>query len=151
MASRDIFSLLKEDHQQVATLLTQLKNTHDPVRRSHLFDDVRGALDVHASAEEDAIYPRLESEMTTEDLALNAEEDHDEIRACLEILENLDPEEENWEPAVRALERTVLDHVKEEETEVFAALKADFDEGERRQMKRDFLLAKKGGREELAA
>lgn len=151
MANRDIFAILKEDHAQVSALLTQLKNTRDPIRRSGLFDDIRGAVEVHASAEEEALYPRLESEAVTETLAQDAEEANAEIRACLDILENLDPEEENWDTAVKALENEITNHVHEEETRVFSALKECFDAGELRQMKKDFLDAKKGRREDLAA
>lgn len=151
MANRDIFAILKEEHAQISSLFTQLKNTRDPIRRSHRFDDIRGALDVHASSEEQALYPRLESVAATEELAQEAKEAHAEIRECLDILENIDPEEENWDTAVCALERTIRSHVNDEETIIFASLKSGFNERELRQIKKDFLEAKKGRREKLAA
>jgi hemerythrin superfamily protein len=148
---KDVFELLRADHAKVSDLFTQIKSTEDPTRKQRLFEQIRQELEVHSTAEEQAIYPKLRAEEVTEDLAEDAEEEHAEIRSCLETLQGLDSEEDNWQTAIASLEKVVKHHVREEESEIFDSMKDCFDEAELQQIKSEFLDAKRDLKEKLAA
>jgi hemerythrin superfamily protein len=148
---KDLFGLLEADHEKVSGLFTQLKSTQDPRSKRALFDQLRTELEIHSSAEELAVYPTLHTIEITEDLAEEAEAEHGEIRSCLDTVNGLDGEDENWDTAVLALERAVKHHVKEEESEIFDSMRDCFDQRQLDQMKREFLEAKQDMQEDKAA
>jgi hemerythrin superfamily protein len=148
---KDLFAVLEADHGEVADLLTQMKKAKDPGKRRALLATVRQELEIHASAEEQVIYPALRRVEITQDQANEAREEHEEIRVCLDTVTAVDPEDENWEAALESLEGTVRHHVDEEESEIFDSLRDCFDEEQLEHMKHRFLDAKRGLQQERAA
>lgn len=140
---RDIFQVLHADHSNVSDLIDQLITTQSPDKKRKLFSEIREELESHSSAEELAVYSKLRKVEMTVDLAVEAEHEHSEIRRCLDRLEDIDYEDENWDEGVKQLCESVGRHVQEEENEIFESMRAYFDESQLDEMKASFLAAKK--------
>ncbi len=148
---KDIFQVLHADHALVSDLIDQLITAGSPDRKRLLFSEIREELECHSSAEEVAIYSKLRTVEMTVDLAVEAEQEHSEIRRCLDRLEDIEYEDENWELGVKQLCEAVGRHVQEEENEIFESMRAYFDEAQLDDMKARFLDAKRDLKFNIAA
>ncbi len=128
----DVFSKLKEDHREVASLFEKVLKTSgkNPEKRAELFDEIRVALTSHAEAEEALFYPKTENIKSTRDLTLEAYEEHRSVKTLLVELEDLDQSSDEWHAKMKWLSEVVKHHVKEEEEELFPKCRKIFDKTE---------------------
>lgn len=115
----DVFTLLKQDHQQVAALMEQVEATEAPAQRQQLFNQIKQALDVHAHIEETIFYPVLKQAAETRDITLEAYDEHQDIKDLLTQLAGMPPDDEEWTDTFDELKQTIEHHVDEEENEMF--------------------------------
>jgi hemerythrin superfamily protein len=148
--SIDIFEDLKFDHRKVAALINDLQKPSQEKEKTRVFCEIREELEIHASAEEQTVYPFLEKMTSTEGLAEEADEEHNAIRDALETLAALEPEDEGWAEAANSLKEVVSAHVNFEETKIFAALRRCSSD-QLRDMQQDFEKAKEHLKREIAA
>jgi hemerythrin superfamily protein len=139
---KTLFQVLHKDHAEVTELLRALHDGSSE-RREMLFSKVQEELEVHSTAEEACVYPRLEDRPELTKLAVRSEEEHNEIRVSLSAFEGIDTDSEEWEDAFENLRSVVENHVKAEESEIFPKMEEAFDENELEEMKLDFLDTKK--------
>jgi iron-sulfur cluster repair protein YtfE (RIC family) len=115
----DVFTLLKQDHQQVAATIKQVEATDAPAQRQQLFNQIKQALDVHAHIEETIFYPVLKQAAETREITLEAYDEHQDIKDLLTQLADLPPDDEEWTDTFDELKQTIEHHVDEEENEMF--------------------------------
>ncbi|MGH9943945.1 MAG: hemerythrin domain-containing protein [Pyrinomonadaceae bacterium] len=117
----DVFELLKSDHEKVSTIFTQLEplGEADAAQRRQLFTQLKQELDLHAQLEETLLYPRLKAVEETQDITIEAIEEHQEVKDLLAELEATAPENEEWNDLLLELKENVEHHVEEEENEMF--------------------------------
>jgi iron-sulfur cluster repair protein YtfE (RIC family) len=115
----DVFTLLKQDHQQVSALMEQVEATDAPAGRQQLFNQIKQALDVHAHIEETIFYPVLKQAAETREITLEAYDEHQDIKDLLTQLAGLPPDDEEWTDTFDELKQTIEHHVDEEENEMF--------------------------------
>ena len=115
------FQLLKEDHQKVNGIFTQLEPTTERAEktRTELFARLKEELDVHARIEETIFYPAIKQEAETREIVLEGFEEHHVVKMLLKELEALPVDTEQWTAKLKVLQENVEHHVEEEEGEMF--------------------------------
>jgi hemerythrin superfamily protein len=120
MASQDIFSRLKEDHDSHRALLARLERTHgDSDERRELFERFTIEVKGHASAEEQALYSTMMRKPQTTDDTRHSVAEHHEIEEMLNDLAATDMASGAWLTKFRTLQHGYLHHIDEEEGEHF--------------------------------
>ena len=116
----DIYSLIKKDHQEVASLFRRLKAAEGFSETSEqLFAQLREELELHAYAEEQVWYPALREAKGTQELVEEALDDHALVQDLLDELAASRMGNEAWNEKLEVLEAHVEDHVEEEEGDIF--------------------------------
>ena len=116
----DIYSLIKKDHQEVASLFRRLKAAEGFSETSEqLFAQLREELDLHARAEERVLYSALQEAKGTQELVAAALDDHKLVQELLDELAVSRMDDEVWNEKLDMLGEHVEDHVEEEEGNVF--------------------------------
>jgi hypothetical protein len=114
----DAFELLKADHKKVAELF-DLLDTATGKRKLDVFKRIKSELEVHTHVEETIFYPALEKPKETHDLALEAYEEHNVVKALLAELSGARSATDEWQAKAKVLRENVEHHVDEEENELF--------------------------------
>lgn len=117
----DAFELLKKDHEKVSGIFEKLEPTTERgvKTREELFTQLKQELDVHARIEETILYPVLKEAQETEDITLEAYEEHNVVKQLLAELDELSKDDETWGAKLTVLKENVEHHVEEEEGEMF--------------------------------
>ena len=115
------FTILKEDHDEVAGILEKLDATTERgiKTREELFTQLKTELDIHAEIEEMIFYPELEKHDETRDITLEGIEEHRIVKELLAELDALAKDDEVWTAKMTVLKENVEHHVEEEEGEMF--------------------------------
>lgn len=125
---RDAIALLKEDHRTVEQLFEQFEDA-DEADLSALATRICELLTVHAQIEEELLYPAakqaFEEEDSEEELELvnEAAVEHTCAKELIAKIEAMTPEHDTFKATVTVLGEYIKHHVKEEEGEMFPALK----------------------------
>ena len=115
------FQLLKEDHQKVSGLFSQIEPTTERAEktRTELFAKLKEELDIHARIEETILYPAIKQAAETREIVLEGFEEHHVVKMLLKELESLPVDTEQWTAKMKVLKENVEHHVEEEEGEMF--------------------------------
>jgi hemerythrin superfamily protein len=117
-------ALLKQQHKDVKSLFEEVLEVEDPESRRQLCERIGQALVVHTKIEEELFYPAVrELGDKAEEMILEAYEEHHVVDLVLAELPEIDPEDERFHAKMTVLQELVDHHVKEEEKEMFPALK----------------------------
>jgi hemerythrin-like domain-containing protein len=120
--------LLKKDHREVEAMLKTLAASKPGTRRRATVDKLDAALSTHMRIEEADVYP-LVAELVGEEDAEEAGIEHGLAREGLAKIHEL-VDEPGFGAAVAMLTAGIKHHVKEEEQEMFPALKKKLDRSE---------------------
>lgn len=125
---------LHEDHQKVEQLFQKLKKTGDGAEKTRLdlCQKLKHELLAHAEFEEAVFYPAI-GERDGADLD-EAIEEHQQVKAMLEEIEQMEPTSEEFMDKLSELESAVQHHVEEEESEIFPIAKRTIEKEEGEQM-----------------
>ena len=128
----DAITLLKNDHDKVKRLLSELETTTERgvKTREELFATIKGELSVHETIEEEIFYPALKSHPKAKDLVLEAYEEHHVVDMVMAELEGLDVSDETWGAKATVMKENVEHHIDEEEGEMFPQARRIFDRAE---------------------
>jgi hemerythrin superfamily protein len=122
MPKQDAITLLKADHAAVKKLFAQEKKaTKDDDKKQDIFNQIRDALTVHATIEEEIFYPAVKKTRSEhmKDEVREGYEEHRQIEALLAKIASITPADETWGMKVKVLQEDVEHHVKDEEDEMF--------------------------------
>ena len=123
-ARAQILSSLKDDHKRVKKAykdFQKLDIESDPEACQAIVEQVCKELTVHATLEEELLYPAAR-DAADEDLIDEAEVEHETVKALISQLEGMGPDDEKYTARFTVLCEYVLHHVKEEEGEMFPQL-----------------------------
>lgn len=119
----DAIKSLTDDHRKVADLFKQVAGSANATLARKICQDLR----IHATLEEELVYPILRRDVGDE-ITDEGEREHEEMEQLIaEVLEkpDMDPE---LPTLLAKLQQTVEHHVQEEETEAFPKLEAQTSE-----------------------
>ena len=118
----DIYSLIKQDHQEVASLFKQLRDARGSRETcAQLFTQLREELELHAHVEEQVFYSALQEADVTQEMVEEALEDHQLVVVLLEELATTSKDSAAWDEQIQGLEENVQEHVEAEESDIFDA------------------------------
>ncbi len=128
-ARSNIITVLVAEHRQVSGLLETLAkiSARSVRKRAEVFAEIDQALSKHADFEEERVYPLLAAKRADKPMALEAVEEHGQIKRLLAELRELDPADERWLAKLTVLTEDVRHHVKEEEGELLPKLRSSAD------------------------
>jgi hemerythrin superfamily protein len=132
----DAIQLIQQDHRAVDQLFRRFereaKSGDVEAQRATVRDVVR-ALSIHASVEEEFLYPALR-EAGVDSEVLDALEEHHAAKLTLAELDALAPGHPRYAPKVRLLAENVRRHVREEERALLPRLRRALDDHQRREL-----------------
>ena len=113
----DITKVLRDDHARIKRLFLRANQSSEDVS---IALDVCDELNIHATIEEEIVYPALQE--LDSHLAEQSEDEHEEAKELIAEIEDLELDD----PAVRQLmvqlKKSVMKHVEMEEKQVFPIL-----------------------------
>lgn len=124
-APRDAIALLKQDHRAVEALFEEFEDAEEQ-EQSQLAERICNMLTVHAQIEEEIMYPAAKEALEDEeevDLVNEAAVEHNSAKELIAKIEGMTPDDEAFKATVKVLSEYIKHHVKEEENELFPALK----------------------------
>ncbi|MCF4969748.1 hemerythrin domain-containing protein [Nostoc sp. CMAA1605] len=137
----NIQDVLRLDHNKVNILFTEIQQSNDPQKIQEYFGQIYKDLTAHAEAEEEVVYPRVRSfygESDTQELY----DEQAEMKRMLEQIKALSPSSSEFKDRVRQLADIVMDHVRQEENTMFAAIRNNLSSDQSEQLATQFKAAK---------
>jgi hemerythrin-like domain-containing protein len=122
----DAITLLKNEHAEVEKLFKSYEAFGERAYKSKekVAQRIIAALSVHAEIEEQVFYPAIRAEVEgTKDDVLESIEEHHIVKWVLQEIKDLDPRDERYDAKMTVLIENVRHHVKEEEKEMFPAVR----------------------------
>jgi hemerythrin superfamily protein len=127
-ANRDVFALLKADHEKVQGLFGRYQKTRSGDMKGKLAQQICSELSVHAQLEEEIFYPAVKAAIKQKDLVDKAAVEHKSAKDLIAEIQGSQPGEELYDAKVNVLGEYVKHHIKEEQSQIFpAARKAGVD------------------------
>ena len=114
--------LLKSQHREVEALFAKIEKAKNADAKEDLFTQIADKLAVHAAIEEHHFYPAVKAKRT-EDILLEALEEHLSIKRVIADLLEIEPDDETFDAKVKVLKEQVEHHVEEEESDLFPKVK----------------------------
>ncbi|BAB74898.1 hemerythrin domain-containing protein [Anabaena sp. FACHB-709] len=137
----NIQDVIRMDHNKVNILFTELQQSNDPQKIQEYFGQIYKDLTAHAEAEEEVLYPRVRSfygEGDTQELY----DEQSEMKRLLEQIKAISPSAPEFKDRVRQLADIVMDHVRQEESTLFAAIRNNLSSEQTEQWATEFKAAK---------
>jgi hemerythrin superfamily protein len=115
--------LLKTDHATVKKLFAQEEKLkkRDSEKQAGTFSQIKDALEVHATIEEEIFYPAVKKARSehVKDEVREAYEEHKQMKTLLAEIASITPADETYDMKMKVLKEDVEHHVKDEEGEMF--------------------------------
>jgi hemerythrin superfamily protein len=146
----NIQDVIRMDHQKVNILFMEIDKSDSPQKIQEYFGQIYKDLSVHAQAEEEVVYPAVRSFYGQD----NTQELYDEqaqMKVLLDEIKSTSPSDSTFKDKVRALKEIVVDHVRQEESTMFTAIRNNCSTEQSEQMATAFKAAKSRIQQEMAA
>ncbi|MFM7427397.1 MAG: hemerythrin domain-containing protein [Elainella sp.] len=146
----NIQDVIRMDHQKVNLLFGQIEGTDDPQKIQEYFGQIYKDLNVHAQAEEQVVYPAIRSfygENDTQELY----DEQAEMKVLMDSIKSMSPSSPEFKQQVKQLKDIVMDHVRQEESTMFAAIRNNCSDEQKEQLATQFKSAKAQLQEQFAA
>ena len=114
--------MLKKDHRVIEELFQKYESLDgsDPAEKMTVFDEIRRALTLHARLEQEVFYPAYRQHYRPDGISPDeAVEQHKEVDRIFDRLQKIQAVSADFDAGMKELKRTVVHHVREEETEMF--------------------------------
>ncbi|BAU05428.1 hemerythrin domain-containing protein [Fischerella sp. NIES-3754] len=145
----NIQDVIRLDHNKVNTLFTELLASNNPQKIQEYFGQIYKDLSAHAVAEEEVVYPRVRSFYGASDTQELYDEQAD-MKRRLEEIKAIDPSSSQFKDKIRQLMDVVGDHIRQEESTMFAAIRNNLSSDESEQLATQFKAAKQRIQEKAA-
>lgn len=132
---------IRLDHAKVNTLFTELVASNDPQKIQEYFGQFYKDLSVHAEAEEQVVYPRVlpfYGQHDTQELY----DEQAEMKRMLDAIKALNPSSYQFKEKIKELMEAVGDHIRQEESTMFAAIRNNLSTEQSEQLATEFKAAK---------
>lgn len=137
----NIQDVLRMDHNKINILFTELLQSNNAQKIQEYFGQIYKDLTVHAAAEEEVLYPRVRPFYGD----ANTQELYDEqarMRTVLAQLQNISPSSSEFKDQIRLLMEDVMDHVRQEESTMFTAIRNNMNSQQTEELASQFKAAK---------
>ena len=120
--SQNAITLLRADHQKVTELFETFEKSRSTAKKKVIAQEICKELTVHATIEEEIFYPAAKAALDDTEMVPEALVEHDGVKKLIAEIEG-SVEGEMFEARVKVLSELIKHHVKEEQTELFPAVK----------------------------
>ena len=122
MPAMDAVQFLLEEHQKVKQRFAAIEQAA-PQQRLELWRALEPELKIHEEIEDTYLYGPLSKDPAAQGTKLAGFEDHQDrdvaaLQVKIEQLHQTDPMDDKWLERLRGIRDALMDHVKEEETEI---------------------------------
>ena len=133
--SGDWFDALRTEHRMALAIFDRIEatSTAQAGKRKTLLTALKHALQKHAFQEENVVYPSIR-ETGERGSADHLDHDHAYVKTYLYELEVMSADDPRWLPRVQEFRRAIESHVREEEDEIFPALRARLSDAENKEI-----------------
>lgn len=146
----DIRDLIRLDHNKTNTIFTEIGATEDATKLQEYFGQLYKDLLAHAKAEEQVVYPKVRS-FYGNDNTQELFDEQAEMERMLNEIKSISPADSQFKDKIKQLMDAVGDHIRQEESTMFAAIGENYSEQEREQLASEFKSAKSQIQDEMAA
>lgn len=115
----DALDLLKQDHETMKKLLSELEKTEQPKKKRELYLQIHQELKLHEKLEETLLYPELQEHRETSDVAEEGYQEHHIADVMAEEMKSIDADDEVFDAKAKVLKELIEHHIEEEEGEMF--------------------------------
>lgn len=147
----NIQTLIRLDHNKVNTIFTEIGTTKDPQKLQEYFGQLYKDILAHAQAEEEVVYPRVRSfygEENTQELY----SEQAQMKQMLDEIKAIDPASaDEFRSRIKDLMDVLGDHIRQEESTLFAAIDNNCSSEQKEQMATQFKAAKSKVQQEMAS
>src|SRR5579872_5982837 len=117
-SSQDAISLLKADHRQVETWLSEFDGARSSSKKQQLASKICEALTIHTTIEEEIFYPAFLQSTGDKDTHHEAVVEHAGAKKLIAEIQEISAEDDCFDATVTVLSEMIKHHVKEEEKPV---------------------------------
>jgi hemerythrin superfamily protein len=144
----NILDVLRLDHNKVSMLFSQIKDSNDPRKIEEYFGQIYRDLLVHSKAEEQIVYPAARPFYgETQELY----DEQAEMSVMLEALKSSNSTDGDFKTKVEQLERAFVDHIRQEESTMGAAIRNNCSTEQQERLATKFKEAKSQLQEQMMA
>ena len=146
----NIQDVIRIDNNKINILFTEFLQSSDPQKIQEYFGQIYKDLTAHAEAEEEVVYPRVRSfygDSNTQELY----DEQAQMKRLLEEIREIDPSVPEFKDRIRNLMDIVGDHIRQEETTMFAAIRNNLSTHQTEELATQFKAAKGRIQERLAS
>ncbi|WP_067674912.1 hemerythrin domain-containing protein [Nocardia miyunensis] len=130
---QDVVDVLTAQHQQISTLIEQIRGDHDD--KQQLFNELVRLLAVHESAEEEVVHPAAKrAAFGVEDMVKTRLGEENRAKQHLADLYDMGVEHPEFAARFARFADAVADHAAHEEAEEFTMLRKQFSETQLQRM-----------------
>lgn len=138
----NVQTLIRLDHNKVNTIFTEIGATKDPQKLQEYFGQLYRDLLSHAQAEEAVVYPKVRSFYGNDDTQ-ELYDEQAEMKRMLDEIKAIDPHSaDEFRSRIKDLMDVVGDHIRQEESTLFAAIDKHCSPEQKEQMATEFKTAK---------
>lgn len=137
----NVQDLIRADHNKVNTLFTELLQSDDPQKIQEYFGQIYKDLLAHSEAEEQVVYPKVRpfyGDNDTQELY----DEQAQMKKMLDEIKAIDPSSSQFKDKIKDLMGAVGDHIRQEESTMFAAIRNNMSSDESEQLSTQFKQAK---------
>ena len=120
--SENAIALLRADHQKVTELFEAFEKSRIETKKRAIAEQICKELSIHATIEEEIFYPAAKAALEDTEMVPEALVEHDGVKKLIAEIENSD-DGEMFDARVKVLSELVKHHVKEEQGELFPAVR----------------------------
>jgi hemerythrin superfamily protein len=146
----NIQDIIRMDHQKVNVLFMQIAGSDDPLKCQEYFGQIYKDLTAHSEAEEQVVYPAVRPFYGQE----NTQELYDEqaeMKQLMEQIRSMSPSSPEFKSQINRLKEIVMDHVRQEESTMFTAIRNNCSDQQKEQLATEFKTAKSKVQDRMAA
>lgn len=148
----NIQDVIRADHSKTNTIFTEIGVTDDPQKLQEYFGQLYKDLTAHSEAEEQVVYPKVRSfygDSDTQELY----DEQAEMKRMLDEIKAMDPasNKDQFKSKIRQLMDAVGDHIRQEESTMFAAIRNNLSSDQSEQLATEFKSAKSQIQDKMAS
>lgn len=146
----NVQDIIRLDHNKVNTLFTELLQSDDPQKIQEYYGQIYKDLNAHAEAEEQVVYPNVRS-FYGDDNTQELFDEQAEMKQVMDEIKSISPASSEFKSKVKQLMDIVGDHIRQEESTMFTAIRNNCSTEQQEQMATQFKEAKAKLQQEMAA
>lgn len=126
--SKDITALILRDHEPIKKLILILKDSEVGINKKRpAYAEFEKILSNHAKAEEESLYVHMKEEDNLRMEGLEGDIEHTLADQFMKEIAQIKNDDDSWLAKVKVLSELVDHHIKEEEKDVLAQVRKEFD------------------------